>query len=180
MKSLRGKMTVIVVLIVLLCSGILSGISYFKASGILSKELENNYSISAERYTQKLTAWINTNATIIDTLSADIVTNRVFDDDNDAFHAYLESNFNLLNSNGYLYDIYFTNPENIMVCASDYISDGSVDYVHEREWFVQAVETKELYYSSPYMDSDSGLPVITISKAVFDGGELKGVLCRPF
>jgi len=42
MKTLRGKMTVIAVLIVLICSSILSIISYYRASKILSKELETN------------------------------------------------------------------------------------------------------------------------------------------
>ncbi|MCR5283161.1 MAG: methyl-accepting chemotaxis protein [Lachnospiraceae bacterium] len=177
MKSLRGKMTLIVVLIVLLCSGILSIISYFKASTILSGELETNYSIAADRYAQELTAWMNKNATIIDTLCADINTNRIFDRSSEEFHTYLETNYNILNSEGFIYDIYFTDPNSIMVCASDFISDGSVDYAHDREWFLQAAETKELYYSSPYMDSDSGLPVVTISKAIFSDGELKGVLC---
>lgn len=64
-----------------------------------------------------------------------------------------------------------------MVCASDYISDGSVDYAHDREWFVEAVSSGKLYYSAPYMDADSGLPVLTISKAVYVDGDLRGVLC---
>jgi len=177
MKSLRGKIIIIVVFIVIVCSCILSGISYRIASTSLTKEQEVNYSQSADKYAQELAAWINSNASIVDTLAADVATTGIIDKSNDELHKYLEANFNLLNKDDVLYDIYFTYPDSVMICASDFISDGSVDYAHEREWYLKAVETGELYYSSPYMDADSGLPVITISKAVYTDGRLRGVMC---
>lgn len=63
-----------------------------------------------------------------------------------------------------------------MVCASEYVPDGSVDYAHDREWFTSAAGTGELFYSTPYRDSDSGKPIITISKAVYRDNRLRGVL----
>ena len=177
MKSLRGKMILMVVVVVLICSGALSLISYFSASKSLSKQLEKNYSGDAALYSEKLSTWITKYASVIDTMAADIVTDKVLDKSSDEFHQYLLSNFDQLNDDGVIYDIYFTNPDSIMVCASDFISDGSVDYAHDREWYLKAAETGELYYSSPYMDADSGLPVITISKSVVVDGKVKGVLC---
>lgn len=79
MRSLRGKIAAMVVLVVLMCSLILSFVSYQRASKNLSVQLESSYSISAERYVQELVAWINTNATIIDTMAADIVTEEIVD-----------------------------------------------------------------------------------------------------
>ena len=177
LKGLRGKMITMVVVIILFCTAALSLISYKLASGILTGKMEANYSMAAERYSNELEAWINKKAAIIDTMAAELSTNEMTIGDADTFHKYLENNFTLLNGDGAIYDIYFTNLDNIMVCASDYISDGTVDYAHEREWFTKAVETKELFYSAPYMDVDSKLPVITISKAVYKNGDLKGVLC---
>ncbi|MBR4795200.1 MAG: HD domain-containing protein, partial [Lachnospiraceae bacterium] len=51
-----------------------------------------------------------------------------------------------------------------------------IDFVKERNWFYEAAETRMLVYSSPYKDSDSGKSIITISKAIYKNGELKGVL----
>ena len=178
MRTLRGKLILMVVIAIVVCSAVLSVISYNRASKILAEQLEKTCHTASERYAQELTAWLNFEGAIIDTLAADMVTNKVTDFDTDAMHKYLESNYNLLNEDSVLYDIYYTNLDNVMSCASDYVSDGSVDYVHDREWFVKAVETGELFYSAPYMDSDSGLPVITISKAVYVDDELKGVLCE--
>ncbi len=174
MKSLRVKMTIIILLMVLAAAGLLL-ISYQRTSDSMSSQLEKNYSIVADKYAQEITAWINTNATIIDTMAAEITVGAVYEGDYEAFHNYLAQNYDLLNRDGYIYDIYFTYPDNHMACASDYIADGTVDYL-EREWFTKAAGTGEVFFSTPYRDADTGKPIITISKAVYRGNKLQGVL----
>ncbi|MCR5331259.1 MAG: PDC sensor domain-containing protein [Lachnospiraceae bacterium] len=100
----------------------------------------------------------------------------IYEKDYETFHRYLAECFPGLNANGYMYDIYFTYPDNSMACASDFIPDGSVDYVHDRDWYKVPAKTGELFYSTPYKDSDSGYSIITISKAVYKDGILQGVL----
>ena len=174
MKSLRVKMTIIILLMALAATGLLL-ISYQRANISMSAQLEKNYSIVADKYAQEITAWINTNATIIDTMAADITVDAIYEDDYETFHNYLAQNYDLLNRDGYIYDIYFTYPDNSMTCASNYIADGTVDYL-EREWFTEAAGTGEVFFSTPYRDSDTGKPIITISKAVYRNNRLKGVL----
>ena len=177
MKSLRAKMTIMIVLVVLGSSTLVSLISYQRAKQSLTLQLEDNYEVAAQKYALELTSWVNTNATIIDTLAAEIAVNNISSQDYDAFHKYLKHSNELLNKNGYVYDVYFTYPNNFMVCASDFLADGSVDFVHEREWYTTSALTGELYYADPYLDSDTGKPVITISKAVYSSdGTLLGVL----
>ena len=176
MKSLRGKMTILIVLVVMGSSMLLSLFSYLRARSSLKSQLEDNYSVAAEKYALELTAWLNTNATIIDTLAAEITVNGISYKGYDEFHEYLIESNELLNKNGYVYDIYFTYPDNFMVCASDFLADGTVDFVHEREWYTTSALTGELFYSTPYLDSDTLKPIITISKAVYKDDELLGVL----
>ena len=176
MKNNRLRTTVLVVLVLLVSTAFLMLTSYRRASQSMSDQLEVNYSVTAEKYAQELTAWVNNNATIIDTLAAEITSSQIYDSDYETFHKFLQDNVSLLNRQGYIYDIYFTYPDNSMACASDFIPDGSVDYAHERDWFTAAAGTGELFYSTPYLDSDSGKPVITISKAVYRDNKLQGVL----
>ena len=176
MKNNRLRTTVLVVLVLLVSTAFLMLTSYRRASQSMSDQLEVNYSVTAEKYAQELTAWVNNNATIIDTLAAEITSSQIYDSDYETFHKFLQDNVSLLNRQGYIYDIYFTYPDNSMACASDFIPDGSVDYVHERDWFTAAAGTGELFYSKPYLDSDSGKPVITISKAIYRDNKLQGVL----
>ena len=176
--SLRKKLVIMSLAAVVAGVLALAFVSYFSTSRILKNEVNNNYRTSAGKYAEKLDSWVAGHGAIIDTLAAAMATDRAPELDNQALHLYLENVFRELNKDGVLYDIYFTNLDNVMVCASDYISDGTVDFVHDREWFVEAASTGELFYSTPYMDADSGLPVITISKAVVLDGELVGVLCE--
>ncbi len=176
MKSLRTRMTIMIVLLILCSSVLLSFISYQRAKSSLVSQLEDNYGVAAQKYALELTSWISTNATIIDTMAAEISVNDISTQGYDAFHSYLKNSNDLLNKNGYVYDVYFTYQDNTMVCASDFVADGTVDFVHEREWYTTSALTGELYYSTPYLDSDTQKPVITISKAVFKDGDLLGVL----
>lgn len=176
--SLRKKLVLMAIASVIAGALALSLFSYFSASRIMENEVNEKYSISAGRYAQELDSWVASHGAIINTVAATMVTDGALDLKDDDLHLYLESVYNKLNHDEVMYDIYFTNPSNVMICASDYVSDGSVDFVHDREWYVEAVRTGKLFYSTPYMDSDSGLPVITISQAVYTDGKLRGVLCE--
>ncbi len=176
MKSLRTRMTIMILLVVLGSSVFLSFISYQRAKSSLISQLENNYTVAAQKYALELTSWVNTNATIIDTMAAEIAVNDVSNEDYDTFHEYLRHSNELLNKNGYVYDVYFTYPDNTMVCASDFIPDGTVDFVHEREWYTTSALTGKLFYSAPYLDTDTQKPIVTISKAVYKDDKLLGVL----
>ena len=168
-------MTVLIVLAVLIGIGLILAFSYRRASERLTAQLEKNYSTVADKYAQELTAWVNTNATIIDTLASEISTGEIYLEDYETFHEYLAANYAYLNKDETIFDLYFTYPDNTMACASDFVSDGTIDYAHERDWFTAAAGTGELFYSTPYLDSDSGKPVITISKAVYKDNKLQGV-----
>lgn len=176
MKRLRVRITSMIVLVVLVSTGLLFLISYQRARDSMTSQMEENYSVIAEKYAQELTAWVNANATLIDSMAADITVSRIYTAGYDAFHAYLAESCKLLNKDGVIFDIYFTFPDNTMACASDFIADGTVDYVHNRDWFTVAAGTGELFYSTPYRDSDSGKPIVTISKGVYADNVLQGVL----
>ena len=176
MKSLFFKMTIMIVLVVLISVGLLLMISYRRARDTMASQLEDSYSVQAEKYAQELTAWLNSQATIVETMAVEITLNDMYEQDYETFHNYLADSFSRLNTGGYMYDIYFTYPDNSMACASDFIPDGSMDYAHKRDWFMVAAETGELFYSTPYKDSDSGYSIITISKAVYKNDVLQGIL----
>lgn len=175
-RGMRAKTAVIIVLAMLASAMLLFSVSYQRARDSLSAHLEHNHSVVAEKYAQELTAWVNTNATKIDLLAAEITASGVYAGDREAFQQYLSSTLGLINEAGYIYDLYFTYPDNTMACASGFVPDGSVDYAHDRDWFFVAAETGELFYSTPYRDSDTYKPVVTISKAVYQNNTLQGVL----
>ncbi len=176
MKSTRSRIMSITVLVVLICTGLFFWVGYQLTNDSMSRQIQNDYSVVAEQYAQKLTAWVNTYAAVVDSTAADITISGICREDYDTFHRYLREICRLLNKDGVIFDLYFTYPDNTMACASDFFADGSVDYVNTREWFTTAAGTGELFFSTPYRDSDSGKPIITISKGVYSNNTLQGVL----
>lgn len=176
MRTIRTRMTLMIVFVILVSTGLLWMISNDRTTKTMTSQLEDGYSVTAEKTAHELTEWIATNAAIVDTLAADIGITGICDSGYDAFHGYLAEMLARLNRKGYIYDFYFTYPDNTMACATDFLADGTVDYVNGREWYREAVRTGELFYSTPYLDSDSGLPIITISRAVTADGKVKGVI----
>lgn len=176
MRSFRLKLVSVIVFVVLVSTAMLFLISYQRTRSSMSVQAEENYGVIVDKYTQELEAWANTNATIVDSLAAELTISQKYNDDYDAFRAWLNENYGRLNKDGSIYDIYFTYPNNTMTCASGFYADGTVDYVHDREWFTEAARTGEMYFSSAYRDSDTGKTVITISKGVYRRNTLQGVL----
>ena len=177
MRSFRLKLVSVIVFVVLVSTAMLFLISYQRTKSSMSVQTEENCRIIADKYAQEMTAWMNTNATILDSLATEITVSGIYDEGYDAFHESLSENYERLNRDGTIYDIYFTYPDNRMACASEFVPDGTVDYAHERDWFTEAARTGELFYSpSPYLDSDSGKPVVTISRGIFRDNTLQGVL----
>ena len=176
MKNLRLKITILIIFAVLVVAGVLSFVSYSRARESMSVQLENNYKDIADKYAHEITAWINTNASIVDSLAAYITISEIYDQGDEVFHRYLEESFEFLNKGEYIYDIYFTYPDNRMTCASDFVPDGTVDFAHDREWYLNAAKSNDICYSTSYKDYDSGYSIITISKGVYRDGVLQGVI----
>ena len=176
MRSFRLKLVSVIVFVVLVSTAMLFLISYQRTRSSMSVQAEENYRVIVDKYTQELEAWVNTNATIVDSLAAELTINQKYNDSYDAFRAWLNENYGRLNKGGSIYDIYFTYPNNRMTCASGFYADGTVDYVHDREWFTEAARTGEMYYSTAYRDSDTGKPIVTISKGIYRNNTLQGVL----
>ena len=78
MKNLRLRITILIVLAIIVVTGILSFISYRRASESMSKQLENNYRDIADKYAQEITAWMNTNAALVESLAAYITTTEIY------------------------------------------------------------------------------------------------------
>lgn len=173
MKSLKTKLVLSTCIITIVCLCILSCISYFKSSGIVEDTSRDTYTVMAQKCGTEIESWIKEQAQIIvnEKQSIEIQDNY----DKDYLAAYLTPIVKDYNTNGYIYDLYFTSTDNVMSSGSGYVPDKDIDFT-QRDWYKKACETDGLYYSSPYLDTDSGKIVITIATQVKKKDTLKGVL----
>lgn len=173
MKSLKTKLVLSTCMITIVCLCILSGISYFKSSGIVEDTTGNTYTVMAQKCGTEIESWLKEQAQIIVNEKQSIEIQDHYEPE--YLSAYLAPIVNEYNTNGYIYDLYFTSTENVMSAGSGYVPDNNIDFT-QRDWYKKACETDGLYYSSPYLDADSGKIVITISTQVRQQDTLKGVL----
>jgi len=175
MRSLRGKFILTTIIICMICLSVISVVSFNVSSEIVSEKVQKEMEYLSQRYSKELEGWMDTQTQMLKTLSAELRVDEKYKDEN--FGKYITEIYETVNDNGYFYDIYFTYTDNTMISATGYVPDGSVDFVNDREWFSNAVESKEIYYSSPYADAETGTMVVTVSSAIFENDKLIGVLC---
>ncbi|MBD5543816.1 MAG: methyl-accepting chemotaxis protein [Lachnospiraceae bacterium] len=173
MKSLKGRLVSITCLIMLLCLALTASISYGIASRQIQAESVDRYSLLTEMTSSKINAWLAEQTQLVTNQknAMEIIGNY----DIDYLISYLTPIVVDYNKDGYIYDLYFTSTSNQMASGSGYVPDGTTDFT-KRDWYAGACETDDLYFSTPYLDADSGRLVITISTKVMNGDTLMGVL----
>ena len=77
MRTIRTRMTFMIVFVILVSTGLLWMISNDRATKTMTSQLEDGYSDNAKKTAHELTEWIGTNATIVDALAADIECHRL-------------------------------------------------------------------------------------------------------
>lgn len=173
MKSLRSKLIMIVSFFTAICMIVMACVGYVFSAGKLKETAVESYKLSTKSTTNEINTWLSTETELVksQTMSLEIMNNF----DNDYLVKYLTPIVNDYNEDGYIYDLYYTSNENKMASGSGYVQDDSIDFT-KRDWYLGAMNTDDVFYSTPYRDTDSGKIVITISKKVQVNGSVKGVL----
>lgn len=173
MKQLKTKLIWMTCCISIICLAVTAGVSYFSAAGSLRQNLEQNYVLLSEKCTSLIETWLGEQAQILVNQKQAIEIQGKYNIS--YLRDYLEPIVNEYNTDGYIYDLYFTSQDNQMAAGSGYEPDGSTDFT-KRDWYVAAAGQEGLSYSAPYRDTDTGKIVITISTGIYDGTTFKGVL----
>ncbi len=173
MQGLRKKFVFMNGIAVMICLIVTAIISYSIANKNLKEKSEQEYQLVAKSTAETIDTWLSKQAQMLhdyaDTLEIMDLHNQ------ESLEGLLESVVNDYNDNAYIYDLYYTSTENVMTSGSGYVPDPSIDFT-QRDWFLGALQTENLYYSTPYKDTDSSKIVITISKTIKADGQIVGVL----
>lgn len=172
MKSIRTKIILLSCLICI-CS-ILSAtiISYQIVSDNIKQQTFGKLEEISKKHAIEIEGWFSIQARILNELYDEIIYHNNFDKD------YLIKYFNFKNQkNSDIKEYYIAFPDNVFVRGFGiWIPDGDYNVI-EREWYKKAVESEEIAISSPYVDSNHGEVIVTLSRAIRINNEIVGVLC---
>ncbi|MHC1721583.1 MAG: ATP-binding protein [Aminipila sp.] len=171
--SVQKKFIIIVCSICLICITLTSIVGYSAASSELKEKSTENAAILAADYANQINNWIWEKAVFLNTVAESMILVNNLD------REYLHTYFNKILKNSKLdnsiYDLFFQYPDSYMVCATDFVPDGSMDYT-KRKWYTVPTSTHKLAVQTAYNDTDTGRQIITISREVVINGKLVGVL----
>ncbi|WP_164914347.1 hybrid sensor histidine kinase/response regulator [Aminipila luticellarii] len=171
--SVQKKFIIIVCSICLACITLTSFIGYSAASGELKAKSTENAVILASDYANQIDNWIWEKAVFLNTVAESVIL--VDNLDRKYLHTYFNQILKNSNPDHSIYDLFFQYPDSNMVCATDFVPDGSMDYT-QRKWYTTPTTTHKLSVQTAYKDTDTGREIITISREIVINGKLEGVL----
>ncbi|QHI71330.1 sensor histidine kinase [Aminipila terrae] len=171
--SVQKKFIIIICSICLICITLTSFIGYSAASSELKAKSTENASILASDYANQINNWIWEKAVFLNTVAESMILVKNLD--RNYLHSYFNQILKNSNMNNTVYDLFFQYPDSYMVCATDFVPDGSMDYT-KRKWYTVPTSTHKLSVQTAYKDTDTGRQIITISREIIIDGKLEGVL----
>lgn len=172
MKSIRSK--IIFISCIICMFSILSAtiISYKTLSeNIEEQTLEKLYEIS-QKHAAEIQGWFDIQVRVLEELNNDIIYRNDFDKENlIKYFKYKDQR------NPDIEEYYLAFPDNVFVRGVGFWYPKGNYEATEREWYIKAKESNKVEISSPYVDTNHGRLIVTLSKAIRVDDEIVGVLC---
>lgn|GEM_PF-107706 len=169
-KSLKLKMAVIIALLCVILLVIQGYSTLHKVKPDSENLLDSVYDEQTEHFASVINSWLKDATSSV--AAADTVVGAVglVNDGKDLLTVLTK----LYNANDMAHDVYVQFEDGTFLSGSGYIPDASYDG-RTRAWYTDAMATPDkFYFSSPYVDSQTGKLIVTISRS-FDYGTMKGV-----
>lgn len=168
-KLILPVIFVVLVLFLFIVKGTTDIISYNVRSNFFGQ-----YQLLANDTAETINAWLSAKKEIIENqrtaleIIGDFSSRRLSD--------YLSRAIIGRRDHNEICDLYFVDPDNRLMTANGYYTDPTVD-LRDRPWYQNCLNTRDMYYSSPYLDLSTNSYVMTISASVHDkSGKFRGVL----
>jgi methyl-accepting chemotaxis protein len=171
MKSIKGKITMMAVVISTLCMLMLSIICYYNAKQSITAETLSKITNQSNTYAATIDGWLVMQGGILKEVDSRVESYKTTD--KAAMEAYFN---NEMDNNTELAAVYVGYADKTLVADSKSISLAPQNYdPTTRDWYMEAVKQGKLIYTAPYKDAFSGKMVITIAAPVKSGAEIIGV-----
>ncbi len=172
MKSIRAKVIFISCIICVLSILSTAVISYIILSENIKDQTYKRFEEITEKHAVGINGWFYVQERILNEIYDEIIFKNDFDID------HLIEYFDYKNTrNKDIIEYYIAYKDNTFVTGNGIWLPGGGYNVVEKEWYDNAVNSDKIEISSPYVDSNHGMIIVTLSKAIRIDDEIIGVLC---
>lgn len=176
-KTIKGRLTtaviVIVALAILVTASIIIGIS----SSISTGELKNNLQLEADKYANSINSWIEKEKGLNDGTGSSIEALAANEMDEKHLKQIVVSH---AEGRGDLLNLYYGTTDKLFVQSSPDATTPEGYDPTQRGWYQLAEKSKTTVVTDPYMDVLIGGMCITVATPVYKDGELIGVVGADF
>ena len=170
MKSIKGKITIIALVISTTCLLMLSVICYYSSKQNLTQETLSKIQFQSDTYAATFNGWLQMEGKLVDGIGNDLEINKINDKVTLApyFDRKIENNkeFSSLYL-GLTNKTFLTDSTAKVPIGFDCTSRG---------WYKEAIQMDKLIFTSPYVDAITGKMVVTIAKPIKVNGVIVGVM----
>lgn len=170
MKSLKLKMLLVLLPIILLALAVISGIGYFFARQVIQKNMDEILSETAYSSANKIEGWLNVQLQIINSSKTTLEEVGLSSADELSYlSAILESNPNFS-------DVYIGTKDGVMIDGSGWTPPADYD-PRQRDWYTLGNDAETAGFTDPYLDLVTNKLVVSSSVLLNDtSGNFRGVL----
>lgn len=168
-KSIRNRVMAVTLFISIALISMTSIMAVSVISANAKKLTKSNLYTTFDYYSSLTSNWINNNGEYLEGIAYTIELAGM---DEEELTGYLSD---MSKNNPDISTLYIGFPNKNFIDGTGWIPDNNFDCT-TREWYTKALETKELVYSSPNVDYKTGDMVVYVSKAIYNGDKLYGVV----
>jgi methyl-accepting chemotaxis protein len=169
MKSLKAKMLMVLVPVVLLFIGIIAGTGFLLARNIILDKTDEILAKTSQASANKIDGWLSEQLDF----AGDVRETVQFMD----FDSQLEINYlkHMSEKSGNFIDLYIGTVDGQLIDGSGWVPPS--DYVvTQRKWYTDGINSDAIIFSDPYRDMDTKKMVVsTIGKIMNKDGTIRGV-----
>lgn len=172
MKSIKGKITMMAVVISTICMLMLSVICYYNAKQSITEETLSKIRNQSNTYAATIDGWLEMQGEIVKEVESQVQSSKPTE--KTAMQAYFDRE---IANNSEFAAVYVGYADKSLVTDSNSVSLTPENYdPTSRDWYKDTLKQGKLTYTAPYKDAFSGKMVVTIAIPVKSGGETIGVV----
>lgn len=172
MMTFGRKIRIITAAMILLSTVIIALIGFYMSRNHINSSSLMEIEKTLTSGKKDLELWLAQQKGVIEATVTSIEANQIYD--KQKTEKYVKS-IKEANPHSNITSVYVAKPDNSIMESSGWVPPADFD-VRSREWFVNAIDSDEVYISEPYVDLITGQTVITISKSIEQNGKKVSVL----
>ncbi len=145
MKSLKFKMLIFTIPVIIVTISAVSAISFIFARDIITNGTDKELSVTAQSYANKIDGWLTTNLEIIDTVKETVQTS--------GFNADIELNYlkHMVDKYENISDLYIGTLDGRLIDGAGWIPPINYD-MKSRSWYIEGLKNETTQFTTPYLD----------------------------